>query len=475
MAIADLPLLDFNTHFTYQGAFKLPPSEQFTTGNDLGGFGNGYKRIAYDYVGNTLYWLAGYGTGQYADANESSISRTSIPTPSLSLSFGAIPIATLLEGPRKVHLGRAKDVPNFGDFEAAANAPPHYRGIMFYEGDLIIAFNEYYDSGGDAPFSHVRVNISLAPLKDATCSGWHASAVTGTPPPGVFQNNTGYLQGATSGYMCRIPPDWRAELGNYEASTGSSNISIIPRASVMPCVAAFNPSAMATSGTGSIPCHFLQHGRVSNPALGWEEVGPVLTPKYFTGVHNEGGLVMIPGSRTYISWSMAPTPSPTTAYWYGGQEGVISPTDPYLAGLPATDTNYGPQSANGYHSTQVTWSGGSWGIGAPTNTGIPMYEYQLTFWDANNLVNVYNGTQVADAARPYQVTKFDPPINPPTRQHLGGMTYDPVNSRLFAVDPGGDNTYGSAPWSYPLVHVWNVSVTGGPVLGENKRPHFLGF
>ena len=265
-------------------------------------------------------------------------------------------------------------------------------GHLVFGGKLYIAAFSYYDASGTQSRSHF-----VRPLNLSTTGQVQGPVAVGS--------NVHY----TSAYMGLIPPEWQAALGG-PALTGNCCRSIISNQSHGPSVWVFDPADVGSSSTA--PATPLVYYTSSNP------LGPGETTQnpLFNLTTRVGGVIFPQGSRSVL---------------FFGQHGI----GPYC---------YGDGSACGDPADDSK------------GTHAYPYVYQVWAYDANELLQVKNGSRQPWQVQPYDVWTFNVPFETNGEHDQGGATYDPSTGRIFFAQ----SKYGSE--NLPLIHVFRVNVGPRP-------------
>jgi hypothetical protein len=260
-------------------------------------------------------------------------------------------------------------------------------GHLVYGGKLYISAFSYYDASGTQSKSHFVRPLSLS-------SGGQVQG------PVAVGNKVHY----TSAYMGLVPTEWQSALGG-PALTGNCCRSIISNQSWGPAVSVFNPEAVGQQS--SVSATDLVHYTSSNP-LG---TGESTQNPYFNLTTRVNGVVFPNGTRSVL---------------FFGHHGI----GPYCYGDGA-ECGDPSDDSKGTHAYP--------------------YRYQVWAYDANDLVQVRNGSLQPYQVQPYDVWTFNVPFEDGGTHDTGGAAYDPQTNRIFFVQ----SKFGSE--RLPLVHVFRVN------------------
>lgn len=264
-------------------------------------------------------------------------------------------------------------------------------GALWYGGRLIHSAYSYYDADGNAWLSHAATTIH--PNGTLSTSPWQQ----------VGQLGGGYV----GGYMGLIPQEWQALLGG-PAFTGQCCLSIISRTNAGPSFAVFDPARIGTT-SGVVPAQPLLYYPLSNPIA-----DPNVQNPYFTFADVGGGVAFPAGTRSVLFISRhGQGPS-----CYGDAAPCGDPAGQY----------------KGFHTYP--------------------YVYQVTAFDALDLVAVKNGQTQPYDVRPYATWTL-PGITSTTASlpDSGGVTYDPTTKRLYLMTRYSEQ---------PRLHIYQVDVPNWP-------------
>jgi hypothetical protein len=274
---------------------------------------------------------------------------------------------------------------------------------LLVDGDRLVvsAGNGYGDT---QPVSHWRRPIDLA----VTGAVSAASAVVGPRP----HDEARY----TAGYMCAVPPAWRAALGG-PAITGWVADSIVSRTSNGPAAFAFDPARVGTKRTvRAVPLLFyphtapLEHSVSGRAQAVWNWTS---TPR---------GCALPDGTRSLLFVGRHGTG--VFEYGVGGPDGYT--TDG--ARRPIHDP---ADHASGEHA----WP----------------YRYQVWAYDVRDLARVRAGALRPEQVRPYATWRLSLPFERAGDDHATeGIAYDPGRRRLYLVHAG------AGEFGEPIVHAFEV-------------------
>jgi hypothetical protein len=377
-------------NLVYQGSFQLPNIPcQSPT---YACFPYGGTALAYDPANNGLF-IVGHIYGQLT-------AEISIPTPAQNSAPSALPTATLIQPFTSALEGKINAV-NPTDPNA------HYiGGQLVYNGRLIISVESSYDGAGTQSTSHFA-----RPLDLTTASPFVGPVKVGTLYPGFV-----------SGYMTPIPTEWQSLLGG-PALTGNCCLAIAGFQSNGPSVSVFNPDDIGTDNP--VPATVLVGYPNSKPlGTGWGTQSTL-----YNGSTSITGVAFPDGTRSVLFFGV----QGTGPFCYGP-----GTSDEALAGTTQA-------------STGDTW------CYDPSNSskGTHAYPYvdQVWAYDANDLLQVKNGSEQDYQATPYKVWTLTLPYNNINGSNrIGGVAYDPANNLLYISE--------SCVYNYctPVIDVYAVEM-----------------
>ena len=351
----------------YLGAFKLP--SVWSAGNPDATFSYNDDGLALNPATLTLF-VKSHVYGQM-------VAEMSIPAPLDSIDPNALNSAGFVQDFADITEGNL-------DQENIANGM-HLGGLLVYGNRLIGAEWAYYDGASEQTKSHFTSGLTLAASAD-----YHGMYTVGDLFPAFV-----------GGHMTQIPPEWQGAFGG-RALTGHCCTSIIGHQSLGPSASVFNPEDLGM--LDPVPAHPVVNYPIDHATLGAWGVGPA-NPVYNMST-TITGVVFPPGTRSVMFFGgtgLGPS-------CYG--EGT---SDPNLVGQPTPDGSvwcYDPDNAS---------------------KGTHAYPYSAYVWmyDANDLVDVRNGTK-----NPWQVTPyFSGALTlPVAADALNGAVYDPATHRLYVEE-----------------------------------------
>lgn len=273
-----------------------------------------------------------------------------------------------------------------------SNNPTFIYGILPYNGRLIVAASNVYSFSQNV--SHGVSGLNLATQNDFK---------------GFYTVNSEAPPRAVGGPMTLIPPEWRSAFGG-PAFTSNFGISVVSATSAGPTLTVFNPDDVGVKNP--IPGTTILFYPLSNPACG--SVGCEATQNnVFNLTTGYGGIAFPTGSRSVL---------------FIESQG----TGPYCYGTAAECNDPYQPDVKGPHA--------------------PPYRYQISAYDANDLLAVKNGTKKIWEPKPYAVWPLsDLPIN---RAMIGGAGYDAETGRLFIATDYSNQ---------PRIEVYQITVSGGTV------------
>lgn len=270
-------------------------------------------------------------------------------------------------------------------------------GHLVHGGKLYVSAFSYYDANGTQSGSHFVRPLSLT--------------------------TTGQVQGPfkvgddahfTSAYMAPVPPEWQASLGG-PALTGNCCRSIISNQSYGPAIAVFDPDELGPVVNVSATQLILY---TSDNPLG----GGVSTQNpYFNLTTRIDGVVFPNGTRSVL---------------FFGQHGI----GPYCYGTGA-ECNDPARSEKGVHAYP--------------------YVYQVWAYDANELVEVKNGTKSATGLLPYSVWTINVPFETDNHHDTGGAAYDAASQSIYFAQSKVTSD------RRPIIHVFEVNSGPKPLSPNN--------
>lgn len=365
----------------YRGAFRLPAQV-----SDRKTFAYGGTALAYAPAHDSLF-AVGHDWYQLS-------AEVTTPQPARGASSSALPRAAFRQP-----FADATD----GKIDDTGGTDNKIGGQLVYRGHLYGSVYIYYDAAGDQTASHwSRPSTSL----------------TQGTAAGLFQLG-GPGAGFVSGYMGKVPRDWRNRLGG-PALTGNCCIPIISRTSFGPAAFAFDPERLGTGGRTAVDA--LVYYPQDHPTLGdWDADWDPAHGVEFNGSTTIRGVVFPHGTRSVLFIGT----QGTGPFCYG--EGT---DDPNLEGQPTPDGSiycYDPDdSSKGTHA----------------------YPYVSEIWayDAADLSAVRQGRMRPWQVRPYATWHLELPFG---SGRIGGAAYDPTRNLLYV-----SQQYGDGP--DPVIHAFKV-------------------
>lgn len=396
VAAGSLPLLT-ESDLVYEGAFRLPRNVP----GDM--FDYSESVITYWEANNSLL-AVGYGQ---------SVAEVSIPTPVNNPNRAAIPVASVRQPFTDVLQGKRSTV----DGDPSNGAP--IGGLLVAGNKLIVSVYRYYDGTGTHSKSHFVTGLDFSNLP----------AVQGPFQVGSF---VPYPGGWTGGWMPVIPMSLRSQFGNATHFTGQCCVSVISRSSYGPALSTFDPTKLGSE----IP---LNSKRVLGYDTNHQTVGGYdsefgAPDVLFHMSYRPGGIVIPDGARTALVFARQGTGP--NCYGPGTKDQALAGTDAGSGFKYCYDPTNGDQGAHAYP-----------------------YIYQVAAYDMDELAAVYRGEKQFYEVKPY--AKWPLTLQFPfASAEIGGVTYDPVNKRIFVAARYGD--LDAANYVYqPMIHVFKVQTPAG--------------
>lgn len=384
------------TDLVYEGAFRLPRN----AGGDM-----------FDYSGTVLaYWEA--NNSLLAVGWNQEVAEISIPTPINNANRLALNVATVRQPFTDVLRGLRTTV----DGDPSNGAP--IGGLAVSGGKLIVSVYRYYDGTGTHSKSHFVTGLDFANLP----------SVQGPYQVGTFVQ---YPGGWVGGWMPPIPASLQGQFGSATHFTGQCCVSVITRSSYGPALSTFEPAKLGTQ----VP---LNSKRVLGYDTAHQTVGGY-DSQYgqpdvlFHMTYKPGGIVIPDGSRTALVFA---------------RQGI----GPNCYGPGTADKSLAGTQSGGFTVCYDPYSADQGAHAFP-------YIYQVAAYDMDELAAVYRGEKQFYQVKPYArwpLTMQFPNIG----AEIGGVTYDPVNKRIFVSVRYGD----SDPANYvaaPMIHVFKVQMPAG--------------
>jgi hypothetical protein len=463
--------LVYQNDLTYIGAFRGPSNINYEYAK------YGLRGLSYDPAGNGGAGSIFFSTNVYEPAGVGyGIVEMSVPTPVISANLDSLGSGGLIQGPFDSTEGQI--------MTSGIGAPPvgdrTVNGTLVYNGKVIVGVSNQYD-GAFTPVSHFRRPRTLS-ASGAVESAWVGDV------NGVY-NFPRY----TGGSMCHVPSAWQSALGG-PCLTGVLGQSRNQSQSDGPCAWAFDPDAMAgktritgtcqgQSGMSSTQIRLAASATGIVPGMsiafvsgtGTRSVPPDCQLRFVTAWDNATKVATVDRPHTVAA------PDSTTQYVLfnriDGRPLLFYPNNDNinLAGQALEDNNtflggiftFAPAIWNHGH-------GGNFGMCIPNGTrtllycgmigngfarynndhaqydpvypvtGPRAYPYFIRMWayDLNDLANVRSGSVASDSVRPYATWNMTISPNAVDR-YVSGMTYDPVNRRLF-ISVRGVGNFGEA-------------------------------
>jgi hypothetical protein len=386
----DLQPLIRKSDFTYLGAFALPQGDYGASRFGYGGAGLSYY---YDSIAgrHTLFmqghaWYPGF------------VAQVEVPGDAhleMSHTWDDFAQATVLQ--------QFSDVTD-GSLSSGIGDGASVYGMLGYGGRLIVGASMYYDAGGDQVNSHGVCGLDLSATNDFL---------------GFFPMHGAANPRSKGGYMTTIPSEWRGLLGG-PALTGKGGLPIISSNGCGPAATVFDPADVGRSDT--IPGVTLLYYPLSDPLY-----DPTTQNPFFNLSTEITGVAFPPGSRSVLYFGK----HGTGPYCYGCGCGEGTPGNPTCA--PSADC---PE----YCYDPVDGSKG---------THAYPYAHQVWAYDANDLVDVRNGTRQPHDVSPYEIWRLDE-LDTTGSAGMAGAGYDPLNGRLYIAEHYAEE---------PHVHVYQVDVS----------------
>ncbi|MBM3777376.1 MAG: hypothetical protein FJW23_03925 [Acidimicrobiia bacterium] len=269
-------------------------------------------------------------------------------------------------------------------------------GTLPVEDGLIVSAFSYYDGGSTQSSSHFKSGFDLGTANDTL---------------GPFRMVAGRV-GYVSGYMAPVPAGWQAALGG-PAFTGNCCLSVISRTSNGPALFTFDPADVGVKNP--IPTTALVYYPHENPLRAWNTKNDL-----FNGTTEVRGVVLPEGTRSVLFFGR----HGMGTFCYGAGGATKPPGSQPWCHDPASEY----QGTHAYPYEQYVWA-----------------------YDANELVEVKNGTKRPWEVKPYAVWTLDPPYKGGLGRQINGAAYDPATGRIFLTvafaDEGGR----------PLVLVYKIA------------------
>jgi hypothetical protein len=391
------------TSLVYVGTFKVPHNN-FPSNCSVCLFEYGGGVLTYNPAGNggagSLY-MTGNAQGQMT-------AEISIPTPVNSTNLADLNTATVLQNfVEAMEGGCGNVVPTVGSRNVG--------GQMVANNRLYVTCYVYYDGNGEQTQSHF-----IRPLNLSTTGQVQGAYTVASPGSAGF----------VDGWMGPIPSAYQSSLGG-PFFTGNCCLSIISRTSYGPAAFSFDVAKLGVQSP--VPSTPLIYYTGAHPTLGnWNSTSP-----YFNGTTQMGGATIPVNTRSMLFFGR----HGTGAFCYGP-----GTSDPNLAGQidPTTNDTWCYDPTDGSKGTHA-------------------YPYRLQVWayDLNDLAAVKAGTKNPWDPIPYAVWTLNFPLNA-GNVRAGGVAYDPVNQKLYVVQPFADQAPGNIWATYPVIHVFSVQAAGAP-------------
>ncbi|MDD2467525.1 MAG: hypothetical protein PHI97_26380 [Desulfobulbus sp.] len=397
-------------HLTYKGAFRVPRGNLGGDSKILSMGPSAGRGITYNSANNSLI-LAGSNVEKLAI-------EISIPTPVNSNSISNLNTAAVVQAPGNV----ANSMWNNLEADGSSTANGGRVGaFLVYNNKLIGNVYAYYAGDTSGYVSHFTSSLKWS----STGSNFSGFKKVGVNPISSVAANGGWV----GGYMCHVPSDWQAKLG-YPALTGNGAIPIIGRSSMGPSIWGFNPEdigviepAPATVYTGYTATH---------PTLGTYGAGTL----QYNMATILAGIAFPSGSDSILVFGGHGLGEDGQGMGCYGQ----GTSDPSLHRMPFGGTIYCYDPADKDKGTHAY-----------------PYVYQVWAYNANDFLNVKNGTKKYWEIVPYTYWTFTLPFET-GKKVLGGVAYDPTTQRLFVSQVGSDylaNQYEPNP----IIHVFSINTT----------------
>lgn len=419
----------YQQSFTYQGAFRVPIGP-------LGGdstewsFGLGGDGVTYNPARNSLV-LLGTNSERYAV-------EISIPTPVNSTNINDLNVAKTVQTPKNI-TGSTWNWLNPGPSFVTNGGK--VGGFLVYNGKLIGSAYPYYDEGSSLQLSHFTANLNW--VSDG--AGFSGFKRVGLNPENSSYSSSGWV----GGYMCLIPPEWRAVLG-YPALTGQGAIPVIGRSSKGPSLWGFDPDQIGVQTP--VPATVFVGYPSAHQTLGAYDSGSL----YYNMSTGLAGAVFPSGSDSILIFGnhglTLNGQGTDNCYGYGTSDINLHKTIKSGSELWCYDPSDSDKGGHGYPYVSQVWA-----------------------YSANDLLAVKNGAkqywQVVPYSRWTLALPFTNETSPSTgKKILGGAAYDPTTQRIFVVQLYADH-WADEYEPNPIVHVYSLNLT--PKITPTTAPHII--
>ncbi len=259
-------------------------------------------------------------------------------------------------------------------------------GQLVHGGKLIVAGYSDYDGAGTQSKSHFSRPLSLS----------SSGQVRGPVAVGSDVHRTG-------AYMGTVPAEWQADFGG-PVLTGNCCRSIIGHQSYGPAVSVFDPADI--DSTNNVSANELLYYTSQN------QLGPGQSSQnpYFNLTTRVAGVVFPQGTRSVL---------------FLGSHGI----GPYCYG----EGDACGDSASPYKGTHAY-----------------PYVYQIWAYDANDLLDVKNGSRYGPDLLPYEIWNFNLPFEQDDLHYLGGVAYDQSSETIYVLQTRGDA-------KLPVIHAFGIN------------------
>lgn len=358
----------YKANMTYSGAFSLPLGTFGGSSFDWGGHG---LTPYYDPASgkNTLF-LEGYAP------YPGFVAQVEIPASFvISDTWEDLPLATVLQN--------FHDITD-GHWSSLANDTAFVYGMLAYNGRLIVGASEFYDGDYSQVNSHGVSGFNLSVTDDFQ---------------GFYPMSGAANARSKGGYMTTIPYHWKTPLGG-PALTGNCCLPIISAGSAGPAATVFNPDNVGTATP--IPGATVLYYPLEHPLRTVESQND-----YFNLATHMRGIAFPHGSRSVL---------------FIGRQG----TGPYCYGC-------GIANAGDFCSPDPEVCNGECCVDpCDPSKGTHAYPYRHQVWayDADDFVDVKNGTLQHYEPQPYAIWSLDE-MDPGGCADMEGAGYDPLTRRLY--------------------------------------------
>lgn len=407
-------VLIYKENLTYKGAFRVPMDSY---GNENSHLGYGGAALTYN-PSNDSFFIIGH-------PSQKMLFEISHPEPIISENIEDLNRAEIIQMPIDITNGNWNNLKEDGGEIETGGRPG---GFLIHSNRLIGSVYAYYDGGHDAARSHFTASLSGWSSNGAKFKGMFKVGIHPFTPDEV---NGGFV----GGYMTHIPREWQPEFGG-PALTGMSNIAIIGRSSLGPCLWVFNPDYLGELDPA--PAEFL---------LGYPTTHPTLGGYNDTSLYNN--------MSTKIQGVVFPSGTDSILFFGRHGYGFTGEGD----GCYGIGTNqkelHGTLNDDGVKYCYD-----------PANTakGAHAYPYFYRVWayNANDLMKVKEQKVNEDTEQPfkpwdiepYAIWNLDLPFSIEWAQILGAA-YDARSQRIYISQYGGERA-GFKP--LPLIHAFYLDM-----------------